>query len=246
MHNTSSSTPFGRGSTVILASVAAAVALAACGGGGGDSTTPPEPVLTKDICFDNRIYGADAAYVLNYLEDGTRTVSTSGTVRATNASYEGVTNLIEFREVTQNTVSTVVTRYLKPLAPGIVAQHATVAAQGAAALTTTHYSPPFEDRRAEMLPGETRTFTGTGTRVVSGIGVSSDPLPYERKDTIKFVGIERITTAAGTFTACRFEDASNLSTEWWHRSMVVRRDLNGGSSRVLQSGSLNGVAIKDL
>lgn len=242
---TSTSRPATQRSPTLSAIAIAALVLTACGGSGGDST-PSEPVLTKDICFDNRIYAENAKYTLKYLEDGLRTIETAGIVRSTNSSYEGVTNLIEFQDITLNSTTTAVTRYLKPLAPGIVAQHATVAAQGTLTLTTTRYSPPFEDRRAEMSLGETRTFIGTGTRETGPYSPVTGPQPYRREDTIKFVSIERITTPAGTFPTCRFDYTDSKTSEWWYRSLVIRRNLADGSSRVLQSGELNGVAIKDL
>ncbi|UCV00668.1 hypothetical protein [Acidovorax radicis] len=229
----------------MIMAAASLLVLTACGDG-GSGETPPPLVLTKDICFDNSIYAENAKYSLKYLENDSRTIETTGEVRSTNSSYAGVTNLIEFQEVTYNTTVSGVTRYLKPLAPGIVAQYATVAAQGALTLTTTRYSPPLEDRRAEMSPGETRTFIGTGTREVGPLPPNTGPQPYRRQDTIKFVTIERITTPAGTFPACKFEYLDSQTSEWWYRSLVIRRTLADGSKRVLQSGELNGVAIKDL
>lgn len=242
---TSTARPTRHRSSTSLAIAIATLVLTACGGGGGEST-PPEPVLTKDICFDNRIYAENAKFSLKYLEDGYRTIETAGIVHSINSSYEGETNLIQFQDITWNTTTTAVTRYLKLLAPGIVAQYATVAAQGALTLTTTRYSPPFEDRRAEMSPGETRTFIGTGTREVGPYSSVTGPQPYRREDTIKFISIERVTTPAGTFPACRFENADSQATEWWYRSLVIRSTSSSGSSRILQSGDLNGVAIKDL
>jgi len=223
--------------SALLAS-AAMLALTACGGGG--SSEPDTAAPSKDICFDNGIYAAGAAYKLTYQNEG-RPVVVAGTVKLINASYNGTLGLVEFLEKTDNVVNSSVVRYLKPLTPGVVALHATEAAQGSLSFTTTTYSPPFEDRRAEMSPGETRTFTGQGTRSEM---LPPASFPYERKDSIKFIGVERITVPAGTFTTCRFENIDNRSTEWWHRSLVIRSDLSNGQSRILQSGELNGTPLK--
>lgn len=218
------------------------IALTACGGGGSDdSNEPTVPSLDKALCFDNSIYQANAKYQLQFLE-GSRGITVSGTVESTNANYENNSNLVKFIEVHNNVVNTVVVRYIKPLASGIVAQYGTEAAQGTIAYTVTKYSPPYEDRRAELAIGTTGTYVGQGTREVVFPWSGNGPQPYTRTDQIKFVGVESITMPAGTFTACRYE--VNGTTEWWHRGMVIRQDFANGQSQILQSGELNGTPLK--
>lgn len=221
-------------------SVASALTLTACGGGSDD--TPPQ-TLNKDLCFDSSIYAAGSSYKLVFAEAISKgELSVTGSVRSTNASIDGTSNLVEFVETTDSVVNTVVTRYLKPLAPGIIALYHTDAVQGAYIYTATSYAPPYEDRRAALTEGDTGTFVGQGVRTSGAIG-SSSSAPYTRQEKIKFVGVERITMPAGTFTACRYE--TDVATEWWHRSMVVRQDWKSGESRILKSGELNGAPLKN-
>ncbi|PJI96909.1 hypothetical protein CLU85_1666 [Acidovorax sp. 69] len=232
--------------STLLFVISAALTLSACGGGSSDNPIHV-PELTKGLCFDNGIYASGASYKLNFKE-GTASPVVSGSVLATNASFNGVPDLVQFVETTSNTVSIVVTRYLKPLSPqaaftqpsSVVALYGTEAAQGSQSFTTTTYTPPYEDRRVELGVGETRTFTGQGTRTEMFPPNSG---PHTRQDQVKFVGVESITLPAGTFTACRYEVNGN-TTEWLHRSLVVRRDISGGESRILQSGELNGTPLK--
>ena len=231
-------------STLAKISLAAAcgIALTACGGGGStDNNEPTAPPLDKALCFDNSIYQANAKYQLKFLE-GNQGITVTGTVESISASYGNSNNLVKFIEVHNNVVNTVVTRYLKPLASGIVAQYGTEAAQGALTYTVTRYSPPYEDRRAELAAGATGTYIAQGTRDNAMPGTGNGPQPYTRTDQIKFVGVESITMPAGTFTACRYE--TNGVTEWWHRGMVIRQDFADGKSQILQSGELNGTPLK--
>lgn len=226
----------------LLLAMVAAFALAGCGGGNDN--------VAKSLCFDNSIYAEGTSYKLNFAE-GETTPVVSGTVISTNASFNGHQGLVEFREQTQDTVITTVTRYLKqltppnaseqPSTPGVVALYGTQAAQGATSFTTTTYTPPYEDRRVELLVGETRTFTGQGIRE----DWFHPAAPYTLEKRVKFVGVERITLPAGTFTACKYE-VDGVITEWWHRSLVIRSDFSNGVSRILQSGMLNGTPLKDL
>ena len=227
---------------LVVVVLATALALTGCGGGDNEAA--------KSLCFDNSIYAEGTSYKLNFTQGETTPVE-SGTVVSTNPSFNGHQGLVEFREQTQNTVTTTVTRYLKPLAPpnasaqpstgGVVALYGTKAAQGATSFTTTTYTPPYEDRRVELSVGETRTFTGQGIRE----DWFRPAAPYTREERVKFVGVERITLPAGTFTACRYE-IDGGTTEWWHRNLVIRRDIRNGLSRILQSGMLNGTPLKDL
>ncbi|MDH4415986.1 MAG: hypothetical protein QE485_02060 [Acidovorax sp.] len=225
------------------------LALTACGSG-GDSETRPAPELSKDLCFDNSIYAANASYKLSFKEGATSPI-VSGFVRTTSASFNGVSDLVQFVETTNNTITTVVTRYLKPSAPqitsgkplpttGLVFLYGTEAAQGATSFTTTTYTPAYEDRRAELAVGETRMFVGQGTRTQL-FPPKSDP--YTRREQVKFVGVELITMPAGTFTSCRYE-IDDATTEWWHRGLVIRREIQNGEPRILQSGELNGAPLK--
>jgi hypothetical protein len=233
----------------LLLTFSTAFTLLACGGGSGSDATPP-PQLTKDLCFDNGIYSANAYYKLNFKEGETSPV-VSGIVRATDASIHGISGLIQLEKSTTGLEKTInVTQYLKLLTPqftatqpegsGIVALYEEQVRYGLSSFITTIYSPPYEDRRAELSPSETHTFTGEGTRIIIRAPVS---YPYTHQEKIKFVGVERITMPAGTFTACRYE-VNDTVTEWWHRSLVIRRDLANGESRILQSGELNGSPLK--
>ncbi|WP_298207995.1 hypothetical protein [Acidovorax sp.] len=220
----------------LLITVATALTLIGCGGG---NDTPTSSELSKELCFDNSVYALGASYKLNFKE-GAGNLVVSGSVLSTNANFNGASNLIEFLTRTETTVTSSVTQYLKPLAPGIAALYGTKAALGAVSFITTTYGSPYEDRRAELAVGQTRTFVGQGIRDDM---FRPGPVTFTQENQIKFVGVERITMPAGTFTACRYE--VNGTTEWWHRSLVIRRDFNNGEPRVLQSGELNGTPLKN-
>ena len=235
--------PIPKNSVCILAvAVVGVVASSACGGGSSGTNEVVTPPLSKSLCFDNSIYAAGASFKLNFKEmPSGQIVITEGSVQSINASFETTPDLVQFTERTDNAVQTSLVRYFKPVAAGVIALYATEAAQGTLAYTTTRYAPPYEDRRAELGIGESKTYTGQGSRTQSSL-LGTSTTPYTRQEIVKFVGIESLEMPAGTFTTCRYE--IDGTTEWWHRGMVVRRDLSNGESRVLQSGELNGTPLK--
>lgn len=136
-------------------------ALSACGGGDGGIDQQAE----KALCFDSRVFAVGAKLNIDYVESGFATGARTETsvVLSDIATFNGSPNLVERRITTSGTsvrgetnyrVESNLSKYEKPLGPGVTGLYGTVANGRFGQQRTVLYNPPYEDRRGELKRGQ--------------------------------------------------------------------------------------------
>lgn len=237
--------------TFRVALAAAVLALTACGGG----SDAIQPVAAG--CFDSRLYAANTRVELQYSKPSAphNTMTESREVLSTNATFNSTTGLVATKLSSIDTyrppggnilVAGEKVVYQSFPRPGVVALHGSVATtRGNPGERTLSYSPPSEDVRATLAPGEEATNLAQGTD--SRPGVDAPPQPFSTQTRIKFVGVETVTLSTGVYQACRYEslDAPGGYSEWIYRGIKIRSGFLGVPASIVEmtSGTINGVPI---
>lgn len=188
-------------------------------------TTTPPPAGASNGCFDPAIFDTPGtrltvSYAYSGGLIGTQTVdATVGQVVPFNG-YQA-------RETVSTTTSsmqggfTMTAKVYTTHNAGVVTHYGmTTEASSMAPAMRTVYDPPYEDRTWVLALGESYTATQntTYTYLVNGTEQSSS---YSSSYTTKYLGVEPVTVAAGTYEACKFEltsgPTSPATTNWYIR-----------------------------
>lgn len=231
-------------------------ALSACGGGDGGIDQQAE----KALCFDSRVFAVGAKLNIDYVESGFATGARTETsvVLSDIATFNGSPNLVERRITTSGTsvrgetnyrVESNLSKYEKPLGPGVTGLYGTVANGRFGQQRTVLYNPPYEDRRGELKRGQEGVFTSQGIGTTTGT-VPAGPTSFTRQIRVKFVGVDSLSLPAGQYAACRYDirtDDGAFSSEWIYRGVVVRQERTTGTPDPeileMKTGTLDGASL---
>lgn len=250
--------------------------LAACGGGGdggGVAVAPappaPPPAAAALSCFNLALFETAGTSLRTVIDlsgastgsqtivatvgnpttfNGTATRETVITATGTGAAGDvQLTSDIETRVYRLATSNGTVTEH------GATSRAAiTVSGNTGTSTGRTTSSVPFVDGRFTLSAGQTQLQTGSFTTATTTNGATSSQTTLISRN-VRFVGIESVTVPAGTFNACRFEEAptnapSETTTSWVAvgngatlRSVAV--SSTGTQTSVARSIQLNGVSL---
>jgi hypothetical protein len=236
--------PFRAASSLpLVRSASAAIVLsclAACGGGGGDgASTPPftaPPAAAQALqCFNLALLETPGTTLrieldLSGVASGTQTVVTTVGNLTTfdgNSSREVVTTAVGSTSASGTPISTdLETRsYRVATSAGVITEYGataraiiTIGGSTGSSNSRSVSNPPSVDRRYTLSAGQSDTLTGTVTTATTTNGVTTTQTE-NLSQTVRFVGIESVTVPAGSFNACKFEQAptnapADVTTSW--------------------------------
>ena len=222
---------------------------------------PAPTALSSSGCFEDFLLAVGNVVVTDYEAQGPLTGGTHTETKLTslNSTFNGTPGLFETSVVTTGTnfsngiaFDTNISgkSYGKRVSPGVVASYggtATTVLFGQSYTSNLTYTPPYVNGTANLLVGETATYSYTGNLTSSGPGSG----PITGSTTVKFVGRETITVPAGPFNACRYEEQGSgsfavSSTTWYYRSFPIKSSVPSGSGTQLiqlKSATINGASI---
>lgn len=215
------------------------------------ATTPPTAGASNG-CFDQALLDTQGTRL-------TVSYSYSGGVTGTQTVDATVGGLVTFqgyqaRETVSTTTSsmqggfTITAKVYTARNGDVVTQYGMTTEESAMApAMRTVYTPPYEDRMAVLALGESHTATQntTYTYLVNGTENSSS---YSSSYTTKYLGVEPVTVAAGTYEACKFEVTSGpgspATTNWYIRGKGFHvKSVTGDQVMEASSVKLNGQPI---
>jgi hypothetical protein len=229
------------------------------GGGGGGGTGGPGPA---SACLNPAIYTSPITAHLEYNATGIATgTSITDTTSALNVPFEGQT-ATEFTS-SQSTSYTGIPTTLSTVKGYMRLDDLDVLTFGSTAEVTSPLSgtiklvnsPPKRDKRYSLGIGEsaTQTYSVTSTSNFTGLG-GPITTTQSQTDTVKYLGRETVTVAAGTFDTCKFEETSGsggTTTTWMGSGNAAFAFIksqsvssNGTLALELKTGSLNGSTIR--
>lgn len=247
-----------------------ALALTACGGGGGDSTsdtsgTTTTPAVTAAGCLNasSLSAGYNDSLTYQYTEKSTTTTNTgTATVSSRvigNVAFNG-SNAVKSAQaetlVLNGTSSTTNAYVYANIADNKYVEYGSEDLNTAGTVTSTVVYKPAYVLDFSLAAGKSTSSTYTQT--------TNNGTPLSIASTLQFVGLETLTTAAGTFTsACRFSQNdtwtnTTATSEIWlsSGSMIPLKTVDtyvetaSGQpvvtvvTRELTAGTVNGVALK--
>lgn len=207
--------------------------------------TAPPPAGASNGCFDLALLDTQGTRVtVSYLYSGAMSgTQTVESVVGGLASFQGY----QARETVATTTSsmqggfTITAKVYSARTGDVVTQYGmTTEASAMAPAMRTVYTPPYEDRTAVLALGETYTTTQNATYTYL-VGAGEQSSSYSSSYTTKYLGVEPVTVAAGTYEACKFEvttgPGSPATTNWFIRGKGLHvKSVTG--SQVMEATSV--------
>lgn len=232
--------------------------LAACGGGGGSgSDSGGSPIEVENVCQPALVLpaGTRIEVVMAITPGGTELASTMTAIGE--ATFQG--HAVQQFDVSFSTAglsSTVSGFGTYDPAAGIASGYGAKThsqsndgrmVQDMLAVAT----PPTEDRRYALEPGQSFTATAT-TDVTVSTTVDGVKQPTRRgtettTTTVRFAGAETVTVPAGTFNACKYVETidSRETTRWEMAGYgVTVKSVSAGVTTIAKSIEVNGSALR--
>ncbi|MGD8170818.1 hypothetical protein ACQEXU_04100 [Vibrio sp. TRT 21S02] len=205
-----------------------------CGGGDGGAVDSTSSQIDASSCFGIQLFEPGTRITMTTRKNNIDSVQNA---LVKNAQFQGQDVIEQYNEDTGDSL------YLTVDA----ANKSYFIVGGTDANQEWYYSPPSKVA-FDLKLGETDSGTHT---MISG----TDQFVYDESN--KFVGMEVITIAAGTFDTCKFEHNSSvtlpsgekksISSERWVLSgySIAIKIVAGGNTTELVSGSINGDPISN-